>query len=398
MIASRGFASVASADFIVRSAYQMGKTPVLPILAASLGAGEAFLGIIVSVSTLTGMVLKPFVGVLSDRWGRRVWLLAGTGVFAGIPFLYGYVDSPGQLFAIRMVHGTATAIYGPVTLAFVAELSGVGRAERLGWFSAARGAGYVIGPAAAGLLLLVMDPIAVFTVIGLVSCVAFLPVLLLPESRPGPRRTQVPIARQAATAFRSVAAQPALWLAGALNGNVLVALYAAKAFLPLYALSVGLGPATVGLFFAAQEVAHMALNPIGGRLGDRLGHLYAISMGVAVLAVALPLLTVAHSVPTLAGPALLMGLAQALVFPSTVALVSLRVDDANLGAGMGVLGTMKNVGKVAGPVLVGLLLYWFDFEVVFRLMGLLLMVGAAAIWLGAYHTRRVSTQEGAAAA
>ena len=67
IIRSRGFICITAADFVVRSAYQMGKTPLLPILAAALGAGEAFLGFIVSVSTLTGMAFKPMVGILSDR-------------------------------------------------------------------------------------------------------------------------------------------------------------------------------------------------------------------------------------------------------------------------------------------------------------------------------------------
>ena len=126
------------ADFIVRTGYQMGKTPLLPLFAASLGAGDALLGVIVSVSTLTGMLLKPLVGVLSDRWGRRVWLLGGAGLFAGIPFLYQFIQSPESLLALRLVHGLATAIFGPVTLALVAEQATQGSAEKLGWFGMAR--------------------------------------------------------------------------------------------------------------------------------------------------------------------------------------------------------------------------------------------------------------------
>ncbi len=75
MIGPNPFAKITAADAIVRSAYQMGKTPLLPLYAASLGAGDAYLGFIVSISTLTGMLTKPFFGVLSDRWGRRSWLI-----------------------------------------------------------------------------------------------------------------------------------------------------------------------------------------------------------------------------------------------------------------------------------------------------------------------------------
>ena len=70
--------NITLADFIVRTGYQMGKTPLLPIFAATLGAGDILLGLIVSVSTLTGMLLKPTFGLLSVRWGRRWWLLAAA--------------------------------------------------------------------------------------------------------------------------------------------------------------------------------------------------------------------------------------------------------------------------------------------------------------------------------
>ena len=261
MIRSRAFGYVTAADFIVRSAYQMGKTPLLPLFAASLGAGDFLLGTIVSVSTLTGMVLKPFVGILSDRWGRRCWLIVGTAFFAFMPFVYGLIDSPGQLFAVRIIHGTATAIYGPVTLAYVAGLSPSGRAERLGWFSLARKSGYVVGPAAAGWMLTTMDPVSVFTIIGLLSAAAFVPILLLPETGAAPRRESPSMLRHVQQALRKSGKVPAVWLAGGLDAGIYIAVYAAKTFLPLYAVSMGVSVAAVGIVFAIQEAVHMVLNP-----------------------------------------------------------------------------------------------------------------------------------------
>ena len=386
MSPSRGFAFVTSADFILRSAYQMGKTPLLPLYAASLGAGDILLGFIVAVSTLTGMVLKPFVGVLSDAWGRRIWLLVGTAFFAGMPFVYRFVATPEQLFAARMVHGIATAIYGPVTLAYVAELSRTRRAERLAWFSTARNAGYVIGPAAAGWMLLSMDPVSVFTVIGILSSVAFLPVLLLPETPATGGVPRTPVLRRSLAGLWSGGRTPAVWLAGGLGTSNLIAAYAAKTFLPLHALSIGASPALVGAFFAVQEATHIVLTPLGGRVSDRLGHLQTVGMGMAMMGVALTLLTLTEVGLALMGPALLMGAAQALVFPSTLALVSVSVDEKHMGLGMGLVGTLRNAGKVAGPVLAGALISWLDFTGAFRLMGAMLLLGALAL-LVSRHAR-----------
>ena len=43
VIRSKAFAYITGADFLVRSAYQMGKTPLLPIFAAALGADVVLL-------------------------------------------------------------------------------------------------------------------------------------------------------------------------------------------------------------------------------------------------------------------------------------------------------------------------------------------------------------------
>ena len=389
------------ADFIVRSAYQMGKTPLLPIFAASLGASDALLGLIVSVSTLTGMATKPLFGLLSDRMGRRLWLLIGTLIFAGVPFLYSMVETPGQLVGIRLLHGTATAIYGPVTVAYVAERSGKRKAERLGWFGMARSGGYLVGPAVAGWLLLTMEPVAVFTLIGGLSMAAFVPVLWLGGDGPGPSEAamadaKVNMEKAGGKAVRVGALKgllkreagllgtPAVWLSGALEAGVFVVTYVIKAFLPIFALIAGYSTVEIGLFFSVQEGALIVLKPWGGRLGDRIGHLKAVSLGMFCLAVTLPFLLVAGGTAGLLAVAAAMGAAQALVFPATVALIAEQVPTGKVGAGMGLAGSLKNGGKVAGPVLGGLLIAGLGYPGLFWLLAGMLLAGALALLIRIY--------------
>lgn len=379
---SRNFLYVTVADFLARSAYQTGKTPLLPLFAATLGASDAFLGIIVSVSTLTGMVFKPFIGILSDRWGRRSWLLAGTAFFAFMPFVYQFITTPEQLFWVRIIHGTATAIYGPVTMAYVAEQTERRTAESFGWFNMARSAGYIVGPAAAGWLLLTMEPADIFTIVGIVSLLAFIPVLSLSESSLPRIKPRIPLRQQIQAAFQLGNRTPAIWVSGGLESAAYVVLYAVKAFLPIYALAIGFNTAIVGLFFALQEAIHMLLNPVGGRLGDRFGHSRAIIGGMVLLGTALLLLPNAHAVWQLLGVTLFMGTAQSLIFTSTAALVSDQMDSENLGAGMGIIGTLENGGKVIGPILGGLLITQFDYVVTFYVLGGLLLLGTVLVWLG----------------
>ena len=392
--------NITLADFIVRTGYQMGKTPLLPIFAATLGAGDILLGLIVSVSTLTGMLLKPTFGLLSDRWGRRWWLLAGTSFFVGVPFLYSSVQTPDQLFALRLFHGLATAIYGPVSLAFVAEQSGQGRAAKLGIFGMGRHGGYIVGPAVAGWLLLDMDPLGVFTLIGLLSALALVPVLLLAEPALPGKVDHPSLRQQIARALQSGAHTPAIWLSGGLEFTLFIALYATRTFLPLYALSMGINVALVGAFFSIQETAHLVLRAGGGRLGDYLGYFIAITLGMLTLALALFLLTLSQGIFPFVALAILIGGSQALVFPSTVALAATQVDRHHLGAGMGLIGMLKNAGKVIGPVLGGFLVYWLDFVPMFWCLSLLTLAGAGLVWRRSRHRDRsaahLSSQESAA--
>jgi MFS family permease len=382
----RDFAYITVADFIVRAAYQMGKTPLLPIFAASLGASNALLGFIVSVSTLTGMVLKPFIGILSDRWGRRWWLIAGTAFFGGMPFLYRFVESPEQLVILRVTHGLATAIYGPVTLAYVVEMNRLRRGERLGWFEMARSGGYIVGPALAGWLLLTLDPVQVFTVIGLMSLLAFVPVLRLTDYTPRPE-SPPSLRIQVRESLRAGSRTPAIWLSGGLEAAVYIATYALKAFLPLYALNAGVSIVVVGLFFSVQEAVSLVLRPLAGRTGDRIGYLNAIAAGMVVIGVPLLLLPQAHGNIGLLTLAALMGCGQALVFPAATALISDQIDDHYLGAGLGLAGTLDNLGKVIGPILGGLLAGWLGYVLMFRGMGGMLLVFGAAVWFGGFYTR-----------
>ena len=374
------------ADLIVRTAYQVGKTPLMPLFAASLGAGELLVGAIVSVSTMTGMVLKPIFGWFSDRWGRRLWLLMGLVLFSGVPFLYSWVNTPEELFWLRLLHGFATAVFGPVTLAFVVEMAISGKAERLGWFGMARSGSYLLAPLLGAWLLTWMDPATVFTLIGLMSCLAFVPVCMMDFSPPLHKRDmkeEKEFGRAWKSACGTVISNSRLWLASALEMLAYLVTYSIKAFLPIYALyTADFSLLAVGLFFSVQEAAHLLTRPVGGRFGDRVGYLTAINTGYLVLAIGFWLLPYATVQVELLGIAIIVGAGQGLIFPSTVALVSRCVDIRHLGAGMGFLGAVRNIGKVAGPLTAGALLTHMDYSQVFHLGGAvaLLVVLTLLLW------------------
>lgn len=377
-----GFWAVFASDLIVRAAYQMAKSPVLPIFAASLGANKLMIGTIVGVSTLTGTALKPLIGALSDRWGRRIFFFAALSLFAGFPFLYRFVETPDQLVWLRVVHGTATAIFGPVTLALVTEMAPTGRGARLGLFEMARGSGHLIAPAVAGFLLAASSPQTVFTVVGLLSCAAFIPALFVrfdETRREAVERTGFFI--DLIDGVKHAATRRELWFVGVLEFAIYGSIYSLKAFLPIFALDAGYGVWAAGLFFTFQEATHLLVRPFGGRLGDRRGYAPTIALGLVAIGAALVALPSAPTASVLLGLAVVVGIGQGLTFPSTVALIGNRIAANHIGMGLGFYGALRNLGKVAGPIIVGALLQVFAAKLVFPGLGVAALLVAATLFV-----------------
>lgn len=116
--------ALCSVGFLARFSYALARNPVLPLFALYLGAGPEAIGLAVGISTVTGIFFKMPAGAISDIIGRRRTMLAGLCFFAFVPFLYFFISSYEALVAVRFLHGFATAIYGPVAMAVVADVAG----------------------------------------------------------------------------------------------------------------------------------------------------------------------------------------------------------------------------------------------------------------------------------
>lgn len=368
-------------DFIVRSAYMTGKTPVLPVFADSLGAGEVLLGLISSISAFTGMALKPVIGTLSDRQGRKWWLFIGATFFILMPFVYQFIQTPEQLIGVRLIHGLATAIYGPVTMAMVVEMSPTNRASRVGFFSLGRSGGYIIGPALGGFLLLYMNAADVYTIIGLMSSLALVPLFFIPETTEieTQKKARPKFSAQFFTNMRHSVTTSAVWIASGFEAMNYMVTYAAKAFLPLYALAVGRNILEAGLFFSVQQGVTMALKPVFGWLSDRWSHVYIIFVAVLGMAAALFLITASANIVAFFAAAVLLGCTEAMIIPSATALLADQINDKSIGTGLGFVGALRNAAKISGPIVAGFIIALTSYETAFIMMAVTLLIAAMVL-------------------
>ena len=401
--------NITSADLIVRTGYQIGKAPVLTMMAAQLNANEVILALIVSISTISGMILKPFIGFLSDNLGRKLWLFVGTVIFAGVPFLYGFIETPTQLIGIRIFHGVATAIYGPVTLAYVAEIKYNRFGRNFGIFSLARNSSYIIGPLIGGWLLLNYDPVHAYTVIGFMSILGFMPLIFLSEQRRSNTndiyssyQTSSILQTDEHSKSKNLSTKEytkkennkltkiiisltelrnkSIWIAGGSESLGLMATYGAKVFVPLHLIVTQNNIFTAATFIAMQHAKQMVISAFSGRLWDKTAYIYGICLGITFLGIGINLIPlVGSSAISIPITAIIIGIGMGFIQPSASSYIATNVNRNSLGFSIGFSGTLKNMSKILGPIFLGILITYFGYANSLHILGIATILGIIPI-------------------
>jgi MFS family permease len=364
--------------------YNLVRMPVLALFAESLGAGPERIGLIVSVSTLTGVFLKLPSGALSDIYGRRMLLRVGVVAFGIPPFVYPFVTDLDMLTALRFVHGLATAIFAPSALATVAELYRERRGAALGTYTACTQSGALLGPFIGGYLVYASGFPAAFVTAGIFGCVALVLFYSLRLSPPPPRVKEkglAPLLTEMWKGITIVGKNPKVLITSSTDAAKMIANGALMAFLPLYGIAVGLNPGEVGLLFTVQAFTSFFSKPIMGRVSDRVGRQPLIMIGLLICAATFMSIPYISLFPLLLVLSAGFGFGEAVVSSSSSALIADSSEFKTLGAGMGMQGTIMDIGHASGPLLAGLLIERMSYSSAFAIIGGIQIFAAASFWI-----------------
>lgn len=358
----------------------MSKTPVLPLFAASLGATPGEIGWIVIASTIPGILVSFPAGALSDFLGHRRVLLASLVVFASAPFLYLFVANAWQLMAVRFYHGFATAIFGTVATAAIAEHYAEDRAARLSAYSSITIVGRSIAPFLGGALISLAGFGAVYLACAVSGVLALAAGVYLRDS--APRAKRQPAMPHFRKSLVTVLRDRGIMLVSLVEAAQYLVFGAIEAFLALYAASLGIPAWQIGIILGVQLVAIVFMKPLMGRLSDRVGRKRIIIPGLLLGAASIALLPLLPGFAGLAALSLVFGLGFATVTSSTSALVADLTKDGRFGSSMGVLRTVMDVGQSIGPVLTGWVVAAAGYAEAFLLLAAILAGAAVSIAMG----------------
>lgn len=363
----------------------MAKNPVLPLFIRTLEVPIATVGFIAAASTVVGIVVSLPAGALSDIIGRRRVILLAVIIFATAPFLYLFISSPWQLVMVRVYHGLATAILGPVAMAAVADTFDKKRGERMGWFSSATMVGRFLAPLVGGALIFGEDFRWVYLATGFIGILSLVAAFRLPLSTATSGSAGETLKRERSEIRRDLVAiltHRVILATSVIEAVQYFAFGYLEVFLPIYLHEqAGFTPLGIGLLFTVQIVIATLTKPMMGRLSDRYGRVPMITAGLVLGGITMAFMTYSENYLMLAILIGLFGLGLATVTASSAALVVDLSRTYSHGSALGVLSSVMDIGHSTGPMVGGLLISTYHYNTAFRIVGVGLVLASLVFGL-----------------
>ena len=348
--------------------------PLLPILAQDLGATGVWVGLVWSGYALPAAILGPVAGRLSDRKGRKPFIVAGLAIYILVALGYSLAHTYYELAAYQVISGLGAAMVLPVAMARMGDLSLEGQeGSYMGLFNTATWAGWGAGPLIGGLIKDRGGQDATFYSMSLVTALSLAVVIfLLPGSRTAAESAKAETRAPFRTILgdnmmRGLATYQLVWALG--SGSII-------AFTTIFMKDVfGSSAAQIGLVISIRMLVAALVQMPFGRLADRFNRVSLITIGGFAAAVGTFSIPFTHSYTQLLLLFLAVALLENLAWP---ALSALAVDGGRgygMGAVMGVFNTAFTAGMLVGSLVAGQVMDWFGVSFVFRYAGVAGLLG-----------------------
>lgn len=341
---------------------------VIPVFAArELHGNNRDIGFMTAAFTLAAVLVRPGMGMLLDRYGRRRTLLIALACFAAVNGAHVFAHTLPLLFLLRIALGFPWGASQTATMTVAVDLiPELRRGEGLAFF----GLTFTLAGTVAPLLSLwLMDSAgfdAVFASAAVISAAAFALAVFT--------RQRVIADSSGAFTLRSMIDLRVGWIA--LATLLTTTLWGAViSFIPLYAHAQHLPGA--GLFFSLDAIGTLSSRVFTGRLLDRYGALPLLAGGYAALIIALLMLGLATEPLLYGSSAVLLGMGFGVLIPTFQTMAMNLVEAQRRGAANATLYSAFDIGIGGGAIALGAFAEVAGYRAMFMAQGLFLIVPAA---------------------
>ncbi len=306
-------------------------------------------------------VAQLVLGTMSDRFGRRPVLLAGTGLFLFGTLVCLFAPAIEYFLIGRVIQGfggSAGLILGRAILRDMYDRDQA--ASMIGYVTMGMAVAPMIGPAIAGYLDKYFGWQSSFWLL-LVFAIGVLTASYLKVTETNKNPIPSIDFKSLYQSYHDLMQIRIFWFYTGLSSCTTGMFFAFLGGAPFISEKVlGLTPDVYGLYFVLVALGYSLGNFLSGRFAARIGVFRMIMAGnilamSAVCIMAILFLTFEASAPLLFGPMLILGLANGLVLPSAVA-GAVSVNPRLAGSASGLMGSVQMLVGAILSYLMGIIL------------------------------------------
>lgn len=331
--------------------------PVMPSYLQVFGVGGQVLGFLVAGFALAQFLFSPIAGDLSDRHGRKTFIICGLIVYGSAQILFGLASEVWILFLARFLSGTGAAFIMAPIMAFVADITTYEeRGKGMGMIGAAMSLGFMVGPGIGGFLAEVNLTFP-FYLAGVVAYIAaILSAIYLPNIK-NVREVIAPREKLARQLAKSVKTSYFVFLIivftfsfGISNFQATLTLYLDHKF--------GYSPSEIAIILTVGGFAGVVLQMfVVNKLFKRFGEMKVILVNLLLAAAMMLLVIYISGFFIILVVATLFSIATTFIRPAVNTLISkLAGNEQGFAAGMN--NAYMSLGNMFGPALAGVLFDW----------------------------------------
>ena len=358
--------------FTIITLVQAGRV-LLTLYALRLGAQPFAVGILAATFSLLPMLLSWQVGRLSDRFGSRWLLLAGT-VGGAIGMLLPHaVPELFAIFIAGVTNGLLFAFSGVCLQNLVGLQSNPQTSARnFSNYSMLISATGFVGPLLAGFSVDHSGPAAACLQLAFLALIPAALLIAWGRILPQGSRGVGP-----AGSVRDMLTESGLWRVLATSSLVVTGIDLFQVYVPIYGHEVGLSASAIGIvlamFSGAAFVVRMALPFLISRLTEERALAYSFFIGAASFL----LMPFFRNAVVLSLIAFVFGLGMGCGQPITLMMTYSNALQGRSGEAMGLRVTVNHLTRVVVPILFGSIGSAFGLLPVFWSNALLLLSGGA---------------------
>ena len=130
--------------------------PAFPSIADAMDVSAQQIGLLITFFTLPGIFITPVLGILADRFGRKIVLVPSLFLFGIAGTACAFATSFDQMLFFRALQGMGSASLGALNLTLIGDLySGNQRATAMGYNGSVLSIGTAFYPAVGGALAVI---------------------------------------------------------------------------------------------------------------------------------------------------------------------------------------------------------------------------------------------------